>query len=312
MTVVYGLILPSLLLVWVVAQVGTYLASSSNDTKSLATARVSQGLALAASQVAGGLLSLGVVGLVSALSVSVVVSALCLRKVFPARVRRMRRDELKAFYSKYRRLPMFSMPAALLNAATVRAPSALLTFSYGPELGGQFLFAQTMLGGPVMLASRSLSQAIVGELSTGVGAEGARALRRTVIRGLKQMIMLGVVPSIALMLWGEEIFSLAFGEHWVGAGRICRLLALTFLTGIALVPFGQLLELLGGSRLQLIWDALRLVSVCAVLLVGYLVGWTSDATVMCYGIVLVAFYVIQVVLALRLLTEQAGLRGGTL
>jgi len=202
---------------------------------------------------------------------------------------------LRATLSSYARFPLFSMPAALANAATLRAPAVLLVAYFGPVEAGSFVFCQSVLSGPVMLIGRSIGQVYLSELSY---------IRRTVSTGASRLLwgltfrllIVGVLAGVLLHLYAPILFRVIFGESWSLAGSLAAILAIVVSMEIVIIPITQTLDLLEKQSAQLAWDLCRLLCVIGIFLYADRQGWVLSQAITAYSLALFTFYVVLLVI----------------
>lgn len=199
---------------------------------------------------------------------------------------------------RFMRFPLFSMPAALVNAATLRVPAILIAAFFGPYEAGSFVFSQSVLSAPVMLLGRSIGQVYVAELghvrrTSSVGA--TRLLWGLAVR----LFAVGLAVGCVLWVFAPGIFTTFFGDDWKLAGSIAALLALVVAMEIVIIPITQTLEFLERQTIQLAWDLGRLTCVVGVFFAANRQGWTFLQSITAYSLVLVFFYLVLLAIMLR-------------
>ena len=227
----------------------------------IARTKLNQGVSSVISQIGLGLLKLGPFGLLvgwivghAAGTGTLAVSALREDKEALSTISFNR---IRYLALRYRKFPLFSSGAALLNALGLQIPGLLLSAFYGTEVVGQFALVQRVLGMPLTLIGTSVSQVYLGR---------AAAQARTNVQGLqrlfnsvaKRLTVLGALPTIALIIAGPSLFTLVFGKEWREAGIYAQLMAPAFLGGFVTVPLSYTFSVLERQDLSVVWNASRL------------------------------------------------------
>lgn len=178
---------------------------------------------------------------------------------------------------RYRRFPLFSTPSATLAALIAKMPILLIPL-YFPDkalLGLVFLAFQVIsiplghIGGAV--AKVFFPHAAKAQLENRL--QGVTAM----VHG--RMVMIGVVPIIALLLVGPDVFEVVFGANWRQAGAYARYIAPWLLLASIVVPLTRVFDVTERQRLDFVTSAVMFVCVATALIVG---GRTGEITTMLF------------------------------
>ena len=191
----------------------------------LSTSRFVQYGGGALAQVAGGVAHLGTAGLVIG---PVVASAAALGGLLrPAPLGgwqglwRGAGSGWRAAARKHREFPLLNTPHAFAGALQDTLAVALVAAWTGDAAAGFWGLGLRYLKAPASLVGGAVSQALYPRL-VGASLEEARAA----VRGVMGALALLAVPLVLLlMLFGPDLFALAFGEPWREAGTLARALA---------------------------------------------------------------------------------------
>lgn len=159
---------------------------------------------------------------------------------------------------RYRNYPFMSLPGGLCNALTIAIAPFMIFATFGEEVTGQFGLIERGLTLPLNLVILAVTQVFTAELAKSIRQSDVGIHAR--FRGLLvRLAMLGVVPTIMLIVVGPTIVQLVFGDRWGLAGTFCQVLApfylASFLSGVA----GMALLVLERQKQQLIWEFCRLI-----------------------------------------------------
>jgi len=178
--------------------------------------------------------------------------------VFPAD-----RKSLSEVLWENRRFPLYSLPSSLLDSLAANLCVPLLVRYYGVNAGGHFALVQRVLAVPLVLISASVADAFHGRLALyvrGTPDRVAELFQRT----SAVLVVLGILPTILLMMYGEPLFKVFFGSRWTVAGNLAAATAPLFLAQFVVTPLSRLVFVLEGQRLKLVYDVLALASMIGV------------------------------------------------
>lgn len=211
-------------------------------------------------------------------------------------------DALRDTLIRYKQFPTTLLPAGVLNILGLQFPVVLVAWQYGGAAAGAFGMSQRVLGLPVTLVGTAVAQVYLSKLARLLreNDSGARQLFRRASRSLAVAAGVLIVLVAAVSPWAFRTF---LGSQWEASGHYAQLMAITMGAQLVAVPISQTLIALGRLRLQLAWDAARLVAITAALIVPASMGLSSGFAVASYSVVSAAMY-----LAMWLLCAQTARR----
>jgi O-antigen/teichoic acid export membrane protein len=218
-------------------------AGTVTQTLTLISGRIGAGVALTSSP--GGLIGGFALGhLASALLLGTIVfrqTRHYLRSVFDVRLWRR-------LAHRYRRFALFSTPSSLLNIVLVRLPYLLLPIYFTTEVLGLFGRAFVALAVPLSLIGGAVAQVFFVQAAEARQAGTLSTLTTTVHR---RLVMIGLFPTVLLVLAGPDLFEFVFGDVWRTAGTYVRYVALWLFLASVASPLTRLFDVLERQRLDL-------------------------------------------------------------
>jgi len=195
-------------------------------------------------------------------------------ETFPLKSKKIA-EVLRSYY----KFPVYSLPSALLDSLAISIPLPLIAGLYGPEPAGHFSLVLRVLSLPLALVGTSVGDAFHGRMASHVREEpneGAKFFYRTA-RGL---FLLGIGPAILLVLFGENIFRLVFGQNWALAGKLATAMAPWTLAQLVVSPLSRVVYILRGLELKLVYDIVSLALTVGAVLIGHARGFSVFHTVL--------------------------------
>jgi O-antigen/teichoic acid export membrane protein len=287
----------------------TYWVVRSGQFHHLAVARAVQGLTLVGIQIGAGFAGFGLGGLIGGFVASWTVGMVVMLHGLPsgiAEAGRLHWGELRSLAARYLRFPLLGAPAALCNRAALEIPAIALAAVFGPAESGYFLLAQRTVAAPVQLVGQAVGQVYMNQaaqLARDEPGQLAALYRRIWVR----LLVIGLAPTAVLLLFGPALYALVFGEDWRPAGVFAQLLALSFLTQLAITPLTSTFAVIERQDLQLYRDSLRVAAVIGVFVLAGELSWSPNTTVAAYSAVMVVGY-----LTLLWLGRREVMRGSAL
>lgn len=291
-------------------QVLNYWSVRHKAYTGLARSNVARSATEAMTQIGMGIAAFGPIGLILGVVGGYVVAALSLLNSTWRRdgwvLRSVNRREMVRVARRYRSYPMFAATASLLNGAGLRMPPLILAACYGPVVVGWFALSQRVLGLPMRLVGKSISDVYFGEAAQCV-RDRPGDLPGMLYRSAGRLTLLAL-PLLLFAVVAPTVFAVAFGSAWRSAGEYCRLLVACYAVGFIVISITQLTTY-GFNHWQLGWDAFRLVATTTPLLLAHHWGCSAATAIAWYAFAASASYVLLFglnMLAIRRLVAGAG------
>ncbi|GAA4999024.1 lipopolysaccharide biosynthesis protein [Actinopolymorpha pittospori] len=254
-----------------------------------------QGVGTAAAQIGLGLAGTRPLGLLLGMSIGRAAGLVSIARngLFPRAAgeprTRVTAGEMVAAVSHFRRFPLLTTWAALLNNAGQYAPYLVFTLTYGQNPTGYLAFTTRLLAVPVTVVGQAVAQVFLGRgASAQRGATGE--LPRLTWLAVRRLALLGLAPAVLLSVIGPWVFGWVFGGQWERAGQYAQVLAVAFLAQFVASPISNVFNLVERQGLALVWEVVRLALVIGAPWLVFALGGSDLAGVAAYAGVLVFSY----------------------
>jgi O-antigen/teichoic acid export membrane protein len=257
-------------------QLLTYWGSRKKSFREIATARLVRSASAASIQSGGGLFNAGPAGLIAGqVAGQTFASVKLLLQVWRDDRTLIRRgfavERVKRLAREYAEFPRFGSLQGLLSAIQESLPAFLLMPMFGPEVVGFYGLAYRLLQLPVRLITQSTWQVFLQRMTEAYNTgQGLHALHKKATLGLAAV---GLLPTVAVMLLGPQLFSFALGANWATAGRYSQLLAPWLFIIFIYPPSLAITTILKKQRWLFVWNLAQLTFGILALLIG---GYLSD------------------------------------
>lgn len=210
-------------------------------------------LSMTAGKVGAGVAGAGPLGLVGGFVGAQLLAALfygraLLGRSMPTRLR-LDRVSLAEAARRYRRFPLYSMPAALLNNLVGRLPVLFLPLHFDMAAVGYYGRAFIALAVPLGIVGQSIAQVFFVHAAE---AERAGDLAGLTTRIHARLVMIGLFPTLLLVTAGPDLLAFVFGDVWRDAGRFARVLAPWFFLAAVASPLTRVFDVLERQRADLL------------------------------------------------------------
>lgn len=232
----------------------------SQDYTGLAVRNGSQGVAQATFSVVLGLLSVIPLGLIASVAVGRLAGLLGLSLRggvhAPYRIAGRRASSLRTVALRYRRFPLVNTWSRLLNSLGLQLPIILLLSLYGSWEAGFYALTIRVVATPVGFVVDAVSQYFEGSFSQQVRSNDG-GLNHAVHSFVRRQLLVGLVPTVAVGVFGASMFALIFGQQWTQAGLYAQIAVFAYYAQFVVTPVSRALVILEHQTTQLLWDVTR-------------------------------------------------------
>lgn len=170
---------------------------------------------------------------------------------------------------RYRDFPLFRAPQEFVTAASQNLPVVLLAAFFSPVTAGLYTLCRMVLGLPSQLIGTSVGNVFYPRITEG--AKRGEDLGALIGRATLALFAVGVLPYLAVVLFGPGLFALVFGNEWREAGAFARWVAVASFSTLLNRPAAQALPVISAQRFNLVLSVITIALRIAGLLVGILV-----------------------------------------
>ena len=153
---------------------------------------------------------------------------------------------IRSILHQYRSWPLHNAWPAVLNAVASGMAVFYMVSYYSPEVAGEHNFARQYLLVPLSMVSVALGQVLFERTATAVRERRSIGpdLRRVTI----VLLVLALVLSLGVTLFGAPVFAWLFGEPWRYAGHIAGILIWGYSAQFVASPLGSQLLAMGKVK----------------------------------------------------------------
>ena len=267
----------------------TLWATRSQRFGLLSAARLMQQGGGAILQLLFGFMKTGPLGLVLGATLASLGAAWMLARPAPAGgwvgLWRQPLATLRSMAQQHRDFPLLNTPHAFMGALQDTLTLVLVAAWTGDAAAGFWALGLRYLKAPATLIGGALSQTLYPRLLKAQSPNEARTLVRQALLGLAA---LACPLAAVLLVWGPDIFSLAFGDQWAQTGELARSIAPYIAVHFIASPLAVVTMAWGAQawalRLALVGQCLFFAGLLLGLHLGGLTGagWGVSASMLAY------------------------------
>ena len=221
----------------------------------IAKANVYKSLVLATIQIILGIVTVGVVGLISGQILSSITSALTLlkntinlKKIFQV----VTIERIRSLAKRYIRFPKYSLLAVTSNMLTQNIMNITVSTIYSISLLGFYSIATKIIAVPANLIGSSIGQVFYQQAAREKQETGKSI--KTFCAVLIKLTLLSLVIFITLNFVIEDIFAIFFGESWRVAGEYAKAMIPFIMMKFIVSPLSTINSIYDKQIISLIWQ----------------------------------------------------------
>lgn len=151
-------------------------------------------------------------------------------------------SEMVHIARRFQKFPKYDTFTTLVNTVSWLLPAFLLDYYFSKDHVGYYTLGFTMLRMPMNLIGKAVGDVFY---KTAIDESVSKAkLAETSLKTILQLFSFGLIPTIVVLFFGEELFSVFFGAKWVIAGTYSQVLAFWSLVWFISSPISNLYYIL--------------------------------------------------------------------
>ena len=171
--------------------------------------------------------------------------------------RRFRNYNFLSLAKKFSFFPRFNMIHYLVNNFSTVLPIFVFSRYFSPEVVGFYSIGFMMVNRPMSLFTSSFtqvfSQRIIEKYNSGTKIHG------DVKNMVKRLFFIGIVPFIAVAIFGIPVFAFIFGDNWYDAGKFMQVMLPWFFLVFLSSPLSFLPDVFSRQRKAMWLDILKFI-----------------------------------------------------
>jgi len=156
--------------------------------------------------------------------------------------------KIVALLKKYKKLPFFNLPNALVDTVKMSGISILITKFFTTATLGQYALARRMVVTPAALVGNSLSQVFFQKLANAKKTD----LNRLIIKFIIKAASIALPMYLIVYIYATDIFIFVFGQNWELAGKIASALSPWLFLNFISSPLSSVYIILNRQEIMLV------------------------------------------------------------
>ena len=238
-----------------------YFNNRRKNYKDLRNAIIFKSIILVITQLSIGFIKQGAMGLISGEILSRMASnSKLLKNIVKDKILISKISKIKiiALGKRYKDFPKYNILSTTADVLTLQLPFLMIPKIFNLSISGFLFFYQKIISLPASLISKSISQVLFQKMTENKNKnlENMDLLLKTI----KKLLIISLFISINIIIFGQDLFEIIFGDNWKLSGIILQYLAvifiITFVVSTVSVAFSVTMEL----KKLAFWQYLYLIS----------------------------------------------------
>ncbi|TYQ15957.1 UNVERIFIED_CONTAM: O-antigen/teichoic acid export membrane protein [Acetivibrio alkalicellulosi] len=164
--------------------------------------------------------------------------------------------EMVYSFKRYKDFAIYQTPGTFLSRFKNQLPIFNMSL-YGASTVGMYGLANTIVKLPMTVIGHSIRNVFFAEAAS-IGKKNPIKLKNLSNSLMRKLILIGIFPTLALIIIGPWLFSFAFGEQWYEAGVYARILSVAIYSDFIFSPVSRVFEVIEKQKQKMILDLLGL------------------------------------------------------
>lgn len=229
--------------------------------KTIVVARIVNAGGAAVIAVVLGLFHVGVIGLITGLILSRIIAAFYLfiqaLQLDLMVIKSVNKKTVFNAINTYKRFPIFSVPADMVNMLSRQIPVLMLRPLFGPVAIGFYDLCQKVLGSPLSLVGTAVQDVFKIDSAQEYSLKGS--CKGTYRLTFLLLTFVASIIFIPIYFLAPQLFPIIFGPEWADAGIYAQILVPFFAIRFVSSPLSYVFYIAGKQHADLIWQVTLLV-----------------------------------------------------
>ena len=194
---------------------------------------------------------------------------------------------------RYWKFPAFTMSGQLLNSLTLNMPILVLANYFSDTMIGLYAFVYKIASLPMTVIGSNVTQVFMQRISQSSPAEQKKIFLKT----SAALFLLILPPALIGVIFAPQLFSFIFGEKWIPAATLARLMAPMLVIRFATSPVTAVYSIKEKNILSFVYQIVRLL----LMIIGFVTALSLDCsfemTIFINSLALIAFYLLDYITA---------------
>ncbi|WP_304141529.1 lipopolysaccharide biosynthesis protein [Mesoflavibacter zeaxanthinifaciens] len=155
---------------------------------------------------------------------------------------------------KYKDFPKYGILPSFLDAASLQAPVFIIGSFYTVKQLGFYGFTVMALAGPMSIIAVSFKDVFYQKIAETYNQEKFNVIRKIYKTSALTLLFIGIPILLIVIFFGEQLFSLIFGENWTTSGIYAKILVGSFVIKLIVSPLSTIFNVVKKLNILSMWQ----------------------------------------------------------
>jgi O-antigen/teichoic acid export membrane protein len=155
-----------------------------------------------------------------------------------------------------------------MSSCSYLLPPIFINKYFTPETAGFFDLSKLLLSIPLAFIASSISSVLLQKMAEKFNR------KESFLTELKPILyivgLIAVFEVLAILLFGEELFKIAFGSQWITSGKISKIMVWSFALNFIASSFTSIFVSMRKIKTYSIWQFIYFISILSLLFFKHL------------------------------------------
>lgn len=167
--------------------------------------------------------------------------------------------KIKYVLKKYSEFPKYNLVPGFMSACSYLLPAIFINKFYGSDNAGYFDLAKMLLSIPLALIATSVSNVLLQKTTENIKTK--KSIINDILPVLSIILTIVFIELFTILLFGESLYTLIFGNQWIISGKISKILVWSFVLNFIVSSFSSLFISMRKIKILSIWQALYFLAI---------------------------------------------------
>ncbi|MGE7982543.1 lipopolysaccharide biosynthesis protein [Solibacillus sp. NPDC093137] len=178
-------------------------------------------------------------------------------------------SKLKEIAIKYKEYPLYNTHSAFIDVIAIQAPVIIFTRFFSEVITGLYALTVRVITLPLSIISVAVSQVYLSEMveKENRGEDLYPSIKKT----FRLLSIIGILPTIIIILFAPTLFNIFFGEKWLEAGKLAQIMAMAYYAKFIISPLSMIFIVKNAIKLLSKIQFLRAILTISILIISVLI-----------------------------------------
>ncbi len=200
------------------------------------------------------------IGLIFGKFIGVLLSSMFLLKKTNIKLINWNKQSLLVMAKKYKKFPIYGILPSFFDAASVQAPVFIIGKYFSTQVLGFYGLTVMALAGPLSIVAVSFKDVFYQKIAEKYNEGDFVKIKKIFLSSAFSLLLLGLPMIFVLLLYGEDLFKLVFGNNWGESGKYASVLIIGFVVKLVVSPLSIVFNVYDKLNVLSYWQTMYFIT----------------------------------------------------